>query len=624
MSFVKSQPVASLGLLIFLACISVLIRWPHLFERPLGNSHNEDALAHVLVTIKAYDETPWSTHLFRPIFTFGADHNKFIENLPTATLMDEKGNSYYISFPPMMFILPYLTLKGVGAGNSVISLRLFNVAIGLAVTLGIYFLQRQLLPNLVPRISNRAREGGALASAILYLFAASSLWAHGNSYWAHQLNQLWWVSALTVFVRDHAKGGPCARRRVTLIILVFLMCWTEWTGFIFAGALYCGYRVLYYWTGQRSFCLTSMSIGVMAVFSGTTIIAFYSYEFGLTEFFDALAMRASNAGTGPFRLIVEKLFTTYLWCVLPVFAVFLLLLLSTRRVWRSGFSSSCGSFEKRQLILWIAILLIPLLENVLVMKHSAVYDYATLKAVLAFSVFAGALATLYPSMRGLTMLLITYVCVNIAVFYYLNPVAFGHPDYNGEAEVARVIKETASPDNLAFSEIAVTPAVIALAERNIYPQSTLNRAQVVLKERGYKEGVFYWSSIIVLEDVTRPKRYIPRQLWRKVTAAAWIYPGESTPRKLRVYPDELSMMRGGSDSRLTAFRFKISHPVPIRFLREGQQLHDKEQNKFQVTQIRDNWVKIEAFGAKPPPLDTYLDLAVENAGSNLRQGEKGM
>lgn len=51
---------------------------------------NSDATWHTLLTVRAYDETPISAHLFLPIFTFGDEKDK---GIPWgATLSDDKIN----------------------------------------------------------------------------------------------------------------------------------------------------------------------------------------------------------------------------------------------------------------------------------------------------------------------------------------------------------------------------------------------------------------------------------------------------------------------------------------------------------------------------------------------------
>src|SRR4029079_6913157 len=76
-------------------------------EPGIGHQDNEDAATHVLVTETAFGQVSWQEHKFLPLFTYGATHKRWVDDLPTASRFSEAGYNYYTSFPPLGFVAPY-------------------------------------------------------------------------------------------------------------------------------------------------------------------------------------------------------------------------------------------------------------------------------------------------------------------------------------------------------------------------------------------------------------------------------------------------------------------------------------------------------------------------------------
>ena len=93
----ENKTLKGLAIIFLLFWVSVGVRYSHL-DRPLG-IHNENASAHVLVTLKSYDRNPISEHYFLPIYNYNNPNDKYINNMPPSSIMTKDGNYIYTSFP---------------------------------------------------------------------------------------------------------------------------------------------------------------------------------------------------------------------------------------------------------------------------------------------------------------------------------------------------------------------------------------------------------------------------------------------------------------------------------------------------------------------------------------------
>ena len=80
--------------------------------RPLG-IHNENASAHVLVTLKSLKQHSASDSKLLPIYNFSGKQNKNINNMPPSSIKGKDNHLYtYVSFPVLGFLLPYRRRRG--------------------------------------------------------------------------------------------------------------------------------------------------------------------------------------------------------------------------------------------------------------------------------------------------------------------------------------------------------------------------------------------------------------------------------------------------------------------------------------------------------------------------------
>lgn len=128
--------------LAYVLCILIFISSVYLRQPDWNNKiyHNADATMHVLLTVKAMQDTPLSIHKFIPIVSLGNEADKHISW--GATLPDKNGN-YYTSFGPLGFVVPYVFITALNLPINPMSLYILNsilFLLTLLVTIKVFLL----------------------------------------------------------------------------------------------------------------------------------------------------------------------------------------------------------------------------------------------------------------------------------------------------------------------------------------------------------------------------------------------------------------------------------------------------------------------------------------------------
>lgn len=203
-------------LLIMLILFSVVIRAPKADKQ---NFYNADATYHVLLTMKAYDETPISVHKFVPIVSLGSIEDKDISW--GATIKDKFGNFYYTSFSAAGFVAPYLFVKVFHLPINENSLYIFNTFLYVLSFVFSYKLFKNIFQTRL------AKQYILIVVFLIYLFQPEIMHSQGIVYWHHSIFQLVFLIQLNMFLDIENK---------TKAILFFLLClvapYIEWTGYI--------------------------------------------------------------------------------------------------------------------------------------------------------------------------------------------------------------------------------------------------------------------------------------------------------------------------------------------------------------------------------------------------------
>jgi hypothetical protein len=168
-----------------IATVSIVSRAHLINTRPLaGRLDDQEPESHILITDLAFEQTPWTTHHFLPLFTLGARYNKDIDEHPNAESTDNLGNYYYTSTPPLTFVIPYFALKITIGTPSLVGLRWYNLALQIiiAIALGglVYLCVRR------PGADFQFRLLVSMTAALIYMTAPECLKSHTITLWAQQ------------------------------------------------------------------------------------------------------------------------------------------------------------------------------------------------------------------------------------------------------------------------------------------------------------------------------------------------------------------------------------------------------------------------------------------------------
>lgn len=227
--------------------------------------------AHVLVTTDIwYENGGPSAYGFNPVYTYSGAGSKKIGAL--GGVMDEKGDFFYTSYPPFVFIFAYYSTTLFGSPN-VYNLR--------AISLIIHFFCAFLIYLIIRKLSNREEDHYPIAGvlgAFLYLFSAGTLWMHSLLYFSDMLVQLFLIWSIYLLVRFFKKDYKNETGfLIGFGIIIFLGCYTEWLAVFFAFISGITLLTLYFLNKQKRFIKGFLVVGFSSALAiGITITQYSS------------------------------------------------------------------------------------------------------------------------------------------------------------------------------------------------------------------------------------------------------------------------------------------------------------------------------------------------------------
>ncbi|MBK7127894.1 MAG: hypothetical protein IPH66_00815 [Crocinitomicaceae bacterium] len=255
-------------LIVLLFIITVLIRKEN-HEVPLSR-HHEWITAHTLITCEIwYENGGPSAYHYSPVYTYAGSGNNNRSML--GGVVDDKGNVYYISYPPFAFLFAYYSTQIFGKPDTD-SIRKVNLMLHFICAVLIYFIGFSLSPG------NRWAEFsmGGFIGAFLYLFSSGNLWAHGNLYFADMLVQIFIMLAVLLII----LFLKLAYQREWIMLsffgaVFFLATYTEWLGLFMAFITGIVFLILFFRKKEYRFLRAFMVIG----FSSTLALTITLYQF---------------------------------------------------------------------------------------------------------------------------------------------------------------------------------------------------------------------------------------------------------------------------------------------------------------------------------------------------------
>jgi hypothetical protein len=513
-----------------LFCLSVLVRL-QLMNRPLS-FHHEFLTAWHLRSIQIWYESGAAKYRFVPVASYDNDADRNIPDgwsqSPLTKLRDTRGNYHYVSYPPLSWIVPFLTFKLLHVRPDVLPLQIFNLGVHLVCAYVIFCIIALLAGE-----SYRGRlNTPALVGAALYMFAPSPLWFHSNSYSQDLFAQAPFALGIYLFLRFTLLNRRNATDIALLGLVSFIVVYADWIGALFGVTV--GVYCLARWRERRMLAaLAAVTVGVAAALG--LIIWQYSQVAGFHEFvritMDRYLFRsgigAASAGgityTSPSAWlgIARHYATGYL----PVI-VLLFILAATCYSLRGSRSGKETRPRDRGFPLAFYLSAAPvLLHHLILFNFTAIHDFSALKSGILFSLLAGflyhrvtGLLQAGGSARGKALVNLT-----VAVFLAAGVAQYTIQNHLHDKDVlyyktlGETIALTAKKNEVIFvrgSEGAYCPEpqLMWYAHRNIASWDDEEKARALIGMNGAERGIIF--------DVNNP--YDP-----KVLRVSYIYPGRT-------------------------------------------------------------------------------------------------
>lgn len=354
-----NKKIAVIILVIFMVASISSIRYTLLNATDI-NYRNSDATYHVLLTMKAYDETPISVHKFLPIVSLGKESDK---GIPWGyTIADKYGNYYYTSFSPAGFVLPYCFIKIAHLPICISSIYIFNTILCIISAIFLYLILKEVFSETI----------GILMGIFLYCLTPEIFHGMGIVYWHQSILQV--MLLLQIYCYNKYTASKIAK------FLFWLTClinpYIEWTGYV-ANIGFIIVEVIKNWKKDRK-----LSIKRGMLLSGITACSFglfcihYLLVVNAHEFFNALKIRFFSRSITEDSRITDLLggYVSSFWNIWIILVIlFVILLVKYRGVsW-----IYVSEFRKHKTLVFL--LVFPVLENFIMKEHAISYTYDKMK-----------------------------------------------------------------------------------------------------------------------------------------------------------------------------------------------------------------------------------------------------
>jgi len=454
---------------------------------------NIAATYHVLLTVKALDQSPASDHYFLPTTSLGGAENK---GVPWGvTVPTPRGDYIYTSFYTPAFVAPYIWFKLLDQKATTTTLAYFSFVLNSLTSLLIFALCYRLLTTAgtTPKLS----ATGSLIALLITLFSREALMSGGLIYWAQSLYQPILVASLICLHTYLSSATDKARAWSSglLMALSFLGALTEWTGFVFNGG-----AVILLWVINNNRLRNrklAAGIAIATLLSVAVIVLHISAAVGLKPTIDALIERffARSTSAGNFGDLLHGYWISY--------GLFIPLLFAAGALSLATKNNKRSSSDSVAMIIFIASCF-PLLENILMMQHATAFTFDRLKLVIPAGILIS-YAFCITNTTGKALIIAASIASSIFGYAtYRNEISNYSPWAETEKQNHAFAEELKSRTNYACSVITSSIPVRAysnlLFDRGIFEVQTLTTTALLMKSRGacasiFIEGEFVYPGI---------------------------------------------------------------------------------------------------------------------------------
>lgn len=490
----RYAPFIILFLIFLLSCI---IRWPNM-GRSLSK-HHEFCTALVLLTMDVWAEKGASSFHYSPIINYTKPADKNINN-GTLGFMRKDGYHYYLSHPPMAYILPYFSLSLLQIPINLYSLQLFNLLWHFIGAWFIYLITKQVLYRAVVPVQ---RWYGLMASTI-YLFTPATLWFFSNVYMSDMfVNHFWVISiylCLKIFQENRQKE---VKYLLGLAGIIALTLYTEWIGCFAGGTI--GLLALLQFSKNKNNFWVALAAGLGLIIGFGAIIIHYSSILGWEYYFQYAEQRFfTRTGQTSSKLIpyLQNIGWHYLTSYLPFIALcFVLFFISFFR----KKNKPRTYFKAFSLLAFLPVLM----HNFIFLNYTAGHDFSTVKAApfLAIATTYGIYLLPKKTKRLALASLFIALLIGIIQYYYINrpgEKSWRNHRYDMFEEVGQYIRKHQIPEHGVMTRgIEIHMQLLYYAKRNILSYEGEEKAKAKLRKYGLKKAL-----VLDIENAEKDSRKI--------------------------------------------------------------------------------------------------------------------
>ena len=449
-------------ILFVLFLVSILIRLPNL-NRPISK-HHEFNTAFFLIPMEIWSEKGASSHGFLPPYNYSNPGDFGIPEPIAISAGQKEGRFYYLSLPPLSYIVPYVIFESLQLEFSPLNLQLFNLLLHALVVLLLFKVLALLY-----------REKIALWAVSIYLFAPGPLWFHGNGYTHHVFALLPLLSA-TYFLLKYIQ----AQNLDSTFLLGFAfsaaaLVYSEWIGVLFIVTVFIlsvfKFKTLIY----RRIAIVSAIVGIISLslllFQYNSFMGWDQYKAYMLDRF----LQRSGADSETYvalGIVVQWVYWSMvsygLWVPCLLIGTFML------------FKSKIVFLPNEKLIL--LLFTVPVfVYHLIFSEFTFIHEYSVLYNGLIWTLLSAILLNHFhwkiTSWRGSIFTgLILFLFV--AQYYFINRI--GDVGQNGDRYdqlmvIGHKIRDKANPDETVFLLVTdesidrVNPIVNYYAKRNFVP-----------------------------------------------------------------------------------------------------------------------------------------------------------
>jgi hypothetical protein len=222
----KKIYITSILLLIFSVTLLFRVQFISNKSHCLDDNH-----IYMLTTLSVWDKEGAFNHKFSPVITFTNPGDKYVSLYKR--LEDKKGNNYYVSYPPFLFIITYPILQTFGFENGRVVLQIINLLLHLISCFFIYltvllYFRKKYCEFFLP----------AIMAFAVYCFSPVVLYLHTDIYFPEMFSQVLLIVSI-YFTLKLLQILENAKKIYFLLygVLIFCFVYTEWIGGFFAFSI---------------------------------------------------------------------------------------------------------------------------------------------------------------------------------------------------------------------------------------------------------------------------------------------------------------------------------------------------------------------------------------------------